>query len=272
MELRKLAAIAAMACAAAVAPASVSFAAQTDQALASAVASPTRTPTNSVRDKYRHPYESLSFWGVKPGETIVEIWPSGGYWMEILAPYAKATGGHYVAALPGTTRPLAPRYGDKAVYGDITTTVFNKTSGPMVPAGSADLVLTARNIHDWVGTPGYPEKAFADWYAALKPGGILAVEDHRADPRPMLKDASDGYVNTAYIVKLAKAAGFVLDAQSEINANPKDTKDHPFGVWTLPPSRQTAPSGQPANPAFDHTKYDAIGESDRMTLRFRKPA
>jgi predicted methyltransferase len=141
----------------------------------------------------------------------------------------------------------------------------------MVPAGSADIVITARNIHDWVGTPGYTEKAFADWYAALKRGGILAVEDHRADPRPQLKDASDGYVNTAYIVKLAKAAGFVLESQSEINANPKDTKDHPFGVWTLPPTRQSAPEGKPADSTFDHTKYDAIGESDRMTLRFRKP-
>jgi predicted methyltransferase len=275
MELRKLAAIAAMT--------SLTLSAchmmgdvferppfERDPALASAVASPSRTEANTVRDKYRHPYESLSFWGVKPGQTIVEIWPGGGYWMEILAPYAKATGGHYIAALP-SAKPIAARYGDKAVYGDIATTVFNRTSGPMVPAGSADIVITARNIHDWVGTPGYTEKAFADWYAALKRGGVLAVEDHRADPRPQLKDASDGYVNTAYIVKLAKAAGFVLESQSEINANPKDTKDHPFGVWTLPPTRQSAPEGKPADPTFDHTKYDAIGESDRMTLRFRKP-
>jgi predicted methyltransferase len=131
-------------------------------------------------------------------------------------------------------------------------------------------VLTARNIHDWMTTPGMPQKAFADFYAALKPGGILAVEEHRSDPRPMLRDASDGYMATATIVKLAKDAGFTLDGQSEINANPKDTKDHPFGVWTLPPTRRSAPNGQPANPAFDHTKYDAIGESDRMTLRFRK--
>jgi predicted methyltransferase len=115
------------------------------------------------------------------------------------------------------------------------------------------------------------EKSMADFFAALKPGGILAFEEHRADPRPMVKDATDGYVSTAYVIALAEHAGFRLDAQSEVNANPKDTKDHPFGVWTLPPSRQSAPSGQPPNPAFDHTKYDAIGESDRMTLRFRKP-
>jgi predicted methyltransferase len=150
--------------------------------------------------------------------------------------------------------------------------VFNESSGPLAPPGSADLVLLARNLHDWMGEPGVPEKAMRDFYAALKPGGILAVEQHRADPRPMKKDASDGYMSTAVVVQLAEKAGFKLEDQSEINANPKDTKDHPFGVWTLPPTRQSAPRGQPANPNFDHAKYDAIGESDRMTLRFRKPA
>ena len=110
-----------------------------------------------------------------------------------------------------------------------------------------------------------------DFYAALKPGGILAVEQHRADPRPMKPGASDGYMFTAAVVKLAEAAGFKLEARSEINANPTDTKDHPFGVWTLPPTRRSAPSGQPANANFDHAKYDAIGESDRMTLKFIKP-
>jgi len=100
----------------------------------------------------------------------------------------------------------------------------------------------------------------------------LAVEDHRADPRPQKGDARDGYVATSTIVSMAEKAGFKLEAKSEINANPKDTKDHPFGVWTLPPTRRTAPAGQPADPNFDRTKYEAIGESDRMTLRFRKPA
>jgi predicted methyltransferase len=253
-------------------PASVSFAAATDSALASAVASSTRTPANTVRDKYRHPYESLAFWGVAPGQTIVEIWPSGGYWMEILAPYAKATGGHYIAAEGRTGQTLPAKFADHALYGDIAYTVFNNTSGPLGPAGSADLVLTARNIHDWLWTPGYAEKAMRDFFAVLKPGGILAVEDHRADPRPQIGDAHDGYVATATIVNLAKQAGFVLEAKSEINANPKDTKDHPFGVWTLPPTRRTAPAGLPPNPGFDRARYDAIGESDRMTLRFRKPA
>lgn len=243
-----------------------------DKQLAKAVASPSRAAENSVRDRYRHPEASLEFWGVKPGQTVIEIAPAGGYWSEILAPYAKATHGHYIAAEGRAGQALPAKFADKAVYGEISYTVFSDKSGPLGPAGSADLVLTARNIHDWLWTPGYAEKGMADFYAVLKPGGILAVEDHRADPRPQIGDARDGYVATATIVNMAKKAGFVLDASSEINANPKDKKDHPFGVWTLPPTRQSAPNGHPPNPNFDHAKYDAIGESDRMTLRFRKPA
>lgn len=242
-----------------------------DGALATAMQSSKRSPANVARDRYRHPRESLSFWGLKPGMSVLEIWPSGGYWTEIFAPYAKATGGSYIAAVQGASRPLPPRFSDKAVYGEIATTVFDDKSGPLVAPGTVDFVLTARNIHDWMAKQGMPEKAFADFYAALKPGGILAVEQHRADPRPMVRNASDGYMSTAAVVALAEKAGFKLEERSEINANPKDTKDHPFGVWTLPPTRQSAPRGQPANPDFDHTKYDAIGESDRMTLRFRKP-
>src|SRR5205823_14271714 len=169
-------------------------------------------------------------------------------------------------------RPLPAKFSQTSVYGSIATTVFDEKSPPLAAPGTADFVLLSRNLHDWMGTEGEPEKAMADFYAALKPGGILAVEQHRADPRPMKKDASDGYMSTAVVVQLAEKAGFKLEDQSEINANPKDTKDHPFGVWTLPPTRQSAPSGQPPNPNFDHAKYDAIGESDRMTLKFRKPA
>jgi predicted methyltransferase len=245
--------------------------AQADAMLLHAISGAQRSPDSVARDRYRHPCESLAFWGLKPGMTILEIWPGGGYWTEILAPYAKATGGKYIAANPSSTRPLPVRFSDAATFGTITSTVFSQKSGPLVAPGSVDFVLTARNIHDWMRTPGMPEKAMADFYAALKPGGILAVEQHRADPRPMAADASDGYMSTAYVVRLAEKAGFKLDGQSEINANPKDTKDYPFGVWTLPPTRQSAESGQPPNPAFDHSKYDAIGESDRMTLRFYKP-
>jgi predicted methyltransferase len=242
-----------------------------DAKLAAAVAAPGRASENTARDGARHPAASLEFWGLKPGQTVIEVAPGGGYWSEILAPYAKNTGGHYIAATGKADQKLPDKFANKAVYGDVHYTVFSNGSGPMGPANSADLVLTARNIHDWLWTPGMAEKSMRDFYAVLKPGGILAVEDHRADPRPQHGDARDGYVATSTIVALAEKAGFKLDAKSEINANPKDTKDHPFGVWTLPPVRRSAAEG-PADAKFDHSKYDAIGESDRMTLRFRKPA
>ena len=244
-----------------------SFAA--DAALTATVASSNRPAGDKARDGARHPAASLEFWGLKPGQTVIEVAPGGGYWSEILAPYAKATGGHYIAATGKPDARLPAKFADKAVYGDIAYTVFSNDSGPMEPAGSVDLVLTARNIHDWLWTPGMAEKFMRDAFAVLKKGGILAVEDHRADPRPQKGDARDGYVATATIVKLATDAGFKLEAKSEINANPKDTKDHPFGVWTLPPVRRSADKGN--DPKFDHAKYDAIGESDRMTLRFVKP-
>jgi len=242
-----------------------------DAALAASVESPTRSPQNTARDIYRHPKESLSFWGLKPGMAILEIWPGGGYWTEILAPYAKATNGSYLAALGSATQTLPAKFSQTAIYGSIATTVFNEKSPALAKPGSMSFVLLSRNLHDWMSTQGEPEKAMRDFYAALKPGGILAIEQHRADPRPMKPGASDGYMSTAVVVKLAEGAGFKLAAASEINANPKDTKDHPFGVWTLPPTRRSAPNGQPANPNFDHAKYDAIGESDRMTLKFVKP-
>jgi len=242
-----------------------------DAALAASVDSSVRSPKNAARDIYRHPKESLSFWGLKPGMAILEIWPGGGYWTEILAPYAKATNGSYLAALASASQTLPAKFSETAVYGAIATTMFNEKSPALAKPGSMSFVLLSRNLHDWMSTQGEPEKAMRDFYAALKPGGILAIEQHRADPRPMKPGASDGYMSTAVVVKLAEGAGFKLAAASEINANPKDTKDHPFGVWTLPPTRRSAPNGQPANPNFDHAKYDAIGESDRMTLKFVKP-
>lgn len=252
-----------------------------DKALKAAIAGPQRSPENIARDGARHPYESLAFWGLKPKQTVIEVSPGGGYWTEILAPYAKATGGRYVAGVADLDNPklsegarkgraaFEAKYADTGRFGTIAYANFGTQSAALGKPGSADMVITARNIHNWLWQPPMVDKAMADFYAVLKPGGVLAVEEHRADPRPQKGDARDGYVAVSTVVAAAEKAGFKLDGQSEVNANPKDTKDHPFGVWTLPPTRQSADKG--SDPAFDHTKYDAIGESDRMTLRFRKP-
>ena len=242
-----------------------------DPALKAAVDSSARPAADRARDIYRHPERSLMFWGLKPGMVVVDLQPGGGYWTQILAPYALATHGGYTAggSAKGRDKFLA-KFADKGRYGDVRYVDFGADSPPFAAPGSVDFVLTSRELHNWIGG-GYLDRAFAQAYAALKPGGVLAVEEHRADPKPQLKDAGNGYTATDTAVAAATKAGFKLDGASEINANPKDTKDYPFGVWTLPPTRQSAPNGQPANPAFDHAKYDAIGESDRMTLRFRKP-
>ncbi|MGA0607783.1 class I SAM-dependent methyltransferase [Phenylobacterium sp. VNQ135] len=252
--------------------------------LEGAVAGAWRLPADRARDPFRHPVESLRFWGLKPGATVVEFWPGAGWYTDILAPYLAATGGKLYAAQQQITDPAdtatrtvfdayARRFsGNPKLYGKIEFTSFGPTSGPVAPAGSADLVLFLRNLHNWMAA-GIAEKAFRDAFLALKPGGVLGVEEHRANPGgvPDLL-ASNGYVEQAYAMKLAEEAGFRLAGESEINANPKDTKDHPFGVWTLPPVRRTSAFGQPADPGFDRAKYEAIGESDRMTLKFVKPA
>ena len=242
-----------------------------DAALDAAVRSPVRPPADVARDGARHPLETLRFWGIRPGVTVVDLQPGGGYWTYILAPYAKATGGRYVAggSLKGRAAFQA-KFGDAARFGRIDYVEFGKASGPFLPPASADVVITSREIHNWIGG-GYLDEAMADAFAALKPGGVLAVEEHRADPKPQLPGASSGYVAVRTVKDAATRAGFRFDAASEVNANPRDTKDHPFGVWTLPPSRQSTADGATVDRAFDHAKYDAIGESDRMTLRFRKP-
>ena len=229
-----------------------------------------RTGGNQVRDEFRHPAESLAFWGLRPGMTVVEIEPSGGYWTEIIAPFLNATHGRYVAAVPGDRAAFSARYADTAQYGEIEVVDFGPNAGLLVPNGTADMVLTARNFHDWMWSPGLVAKYLADFHAALAPGAILAVEEHRADPRPMIDNAHDGYVSTAFLVGQVEGAGFRLEARSEINANPKDTKDYPFGVWTLPPTRRTHTKEHPTPDGFDPKVYDAIGESDRMTLKFRR--
>ena len=251
--------------------------------LAQAAAGEWRTPADKVRDPWRHPVETLEFFRLSPGQKVVEFWPGAGWYTEILAPFLSATDGKLYAADLQTNDPGEPAAAEivaayrrklrakPKLYGDVEITAFGTTSGAVAPAGSADLVLFLRNVHNWMAA-GIVEKAFHDAFVALKPGGILGVEEHRGQAG-MVQDvlAADGYVQQAYVVRLAQEAGFILDKTSEINANPLDTKDHPFGVWTLPPVRRSSPRGQPDDPTFDRAKYDAIGESDRMTLRFVRP-
>ena len=248
--------------------------------LEEAVAGGWRDPQDVTRDAARHPVETLNFFGLKPGMTVVEMWPGAGWYTDILAPFLAASNGKLYAANLQPNDPAAievvEAYRAKLrarprLYGDVEITAFGATSGPMAPEGSADLVLTARNIHNWMAA-GIVDKAFADAFAVLKPGGVFGVVEHRAAPGGVQDPAAgDGYVEQAYVARLGQEAGFLLDQASEINANPRDTKDHPFGVWTLPPVRRTSARGEPADPAFDSGPYDAIGESDRMTLRFIKP-
>jgi predicted methyltransferase len=259
-----------------------------DPVLADVVAGDWRGDEAKARDRYRHPVESLTFWGLKPGMAILEIQPGGAsWWTEILAPYAKRTGGTFAATGADLANPelsegarksraaFEERYGSKPdIYGKVDVVNWGAVSRTL-PENKYDFILTARSIHGWMQSePGTVDETFGEFYKALKPGGILAVEQHRANPLPTgaAEQPSTGYVSEAYVIAAAEKAGFKLDAKSEVNANPKDTKDHPFGVWTLPPAlRSTAyGSGQAADPNFDHSKYLAIGESDRMTLRFVK--
>ena len=230
--------------------------------------------TDAARDAARHPVEELKFIGLAPGMTVVEIYPGGGYFTGILGPVLKQGGGKLIV-VGGGPEP-SPKYKEKFIdhpetYGALTYSALGKESGPIAPAGSADLVVTFRNVHNWM-EDGFTDKAFADFYKALKPGGLLGVEEHRGkaggaqDPK-----AANGYVQEAFVKQAAGKAGFKFVKSSELLANPKDTKDHPFGVWTLPPTRLSAPFDKPADPDFDHSKYDAIGEADNMLLVFQKP-
>ena len=238
---------------------------------------------DQARDPARHPMETLRFFGLQPNMTVVDFWPGSGWYTEIIAPYLARGGGTYYAAgfqTGGGDDPAqsalmaafqAHFTADRKLYGDLKFSAFGPTSGPVAPAGSADLVLFMRNIHAWMAA-GVAEKAFSDAYAALRPGGILGIEQHRLAPdQDQDPAAANGYVQEAFVRQLAAEAGFVFVASSEINANERDTKDHPFGVETLPPRSLTAARGEAPDPSFDRKKYDAIGESDRMTLKFRKP-
>jgi predicted methyltransferase len=249
--------------------------------LEEAVAGAWRSPADKARDVWRHPAETLSFFGLAPGQTVVEFWPGAGWYTDILAPYLAATRGKLIAANLEPGDPSAAEVveayrakltANRKLYGEVEITAFGATSGPAAPPATVDLVLFMRNLHNWMAA-GIAEKAFRDAFAALKPGGALGIEEHRAAPGGVQDAlAADGYVQQAYAIRLAQEAGFALDKASEINANPKDTKDHPFGVWTLPPVRRSSPRGEPDDPSFDRAPFDAIGESDRMTLRFVKPS
>jgi len=252
-------------------------AASTRAALDRALAGDWRSPANSARDKYRHPRETLGFFGFRDDQTVIEIWPSGGWYAELLAP-ALREHGHYIGVIPKAStgdekeRASTQRGNDALrakfakrpdVFGKAELRESDNAAPDLGPPGSADLVLTFRNAHNWV-MAGDEQAMFKAFYAVLKPGGTLGVVDHRAAPnQPPAEMQTSGYLPEAYVIALAEAAGFRLAGKSEVNANPRDTKDYPGGVWTLPPSL--------AKGDDDRAKYLAIGESDRMTLRFTKP-
>lgn len=236
--------------------------------IAAAVAAKTRTPANIARDRYRHPAQTLAFLGVKPGDTVVEVWPGSGWYTEILAPLT-AAGGTYYAAGPwerGLNGVRALQSKDAATYAKVKLAAFPAESGqPAVPDGSADVVLTFRNVHNWrFNGEDRARDMFAAMFRMLKPGGTLGVVEHRLpEARDAGAEEKSGYMKTSSVVRLATAAGFKLAARSEVNANRRDTADWPQGVWTLPPTLTLKD--------VDRARYVAIGESDRMTLRFVKP-
>jgi len=235
---------------------------------------------SAQRDEWRNPAETLAFLDVDPSGVVMEIWPGGGWYTQVLAPWVAANDGTFIAAqfpINGNERRqqaldnyLATFSGEP--YGEIDITFLGPDTGALAEPGTVDAILSFRNVHNWMSGE-FAEKAFADFHAALKPGGVLGIVEHRL-PSTMEQDprAGSGYVQQDYVIAMAEEAGFVLEEASEINANPADTADHPFGVWTLPPVARTSGFGEEANPEFDRAPYDAIGESDRMTLRFRKPA
>ena len=234
-----------------------------------------RTEANRARDVWRHPKETLLFFGLRPETNVVEIWPDpSGWYTEVIAPLVREKGKYYAAVLdaaPGVASQ-EKRVSDfrqklaatPALYDKVVVTPFYSDGRDMVPPGSVDMVLTFRNIHNWMGRDTAPQ-AFATMYKALKPGGVLGVVEHRGNPAtPQDPQAKTGYVNEQYAIDLIEKQGFRLVAKSEINANPKDTKDYEQGVWTLPPDYRLGDK--------DREKYAAIGESDRFTLKFVKPA
>ena len=251
--------------------------AQTDdvvQLLDEAIAGSHRSEANKQRDQYRHPKQTLTFFGLQPDMTVVEITPGGGWYTEILAPVLHDHGKYYAAALRITENSSdffkkmdanfqAKLKGDPAVYGNVTLVHFDPASPEFAPAGSADLVVTFRNVHNWAQA-GNAEAMFKAFAAALAPGGYLGVVEHRAKPgTPFEQQVKSGYMTEDYVIGLARKAGLSLVEGKNINANPKDNKDHPGGVWNLLPTLRNVTEA-------DKAKISAIGESDRMTLLFVK--
>lgn len=243
------------------------------QRLQAAIAGEHRAEADRARDAYRHPLETLAFFDIQPDATLIEITPGGGWYTDILAPYLRAHG-HFIGAIWDDSLPDQPAYyarlnqqlaekiaASPDVYGEPELRRFNAAQPQFGEAGSADVVLTFRNAHNWIGADTAPAY-FQAFFEVLKPGGTLGVVDHRAKGEAAT-DGKTGYVTEQQIIDLASAAGFQLAARSEVNANPADTADHPKGVWTLPPGYAMGDE--------DREKYAAIGESDRMTLKFVKP-
>ncbi len=240
---------------------------QASPALAAAVASPNRLPAYVARDRYRHPVETLSFFGVAPDDTVVEIFPGGGWYTEILAPYVAGRGAYYaVASDQGLANVRRMQQNFPQRFGAVRLANFpTDDAAKRVPDGSADVVLTFRNVHNWMmGDKPYADVAFRQMFAMLKPGGTLGVVDHRLpESADSSRERTSGYLKVSTVRRLAEAAGFRLAAASEINANRADTADWPEGVWTLPPTLRLKDK--------DRARYLAVGESDRMTLKFVKP-
>ena len=249
--------------------------AATTAALEKTLAGDHRSAANRARDVYRHPKETLTFFGLRQDMTLMEVWPGGGGWYtDVLAPVLRDHG-RYIAASwdPKTdskyTLDNIKAYADKLasrpdLYGKATVTALQSPNElKPVPDGSVDMVLTFRNLHNWMSREA-AEPMLAAMFRALKPGGILGMVEHRAsDSVPQDPRAKSGYVREDYAVALATAAGFELIGRSNVNANSKDTKDYPEGVWSLPPTFREGDANR--------ERYAAIGESDRFTLRFRKP-
>ena len=240
------------------------------------LAGPHRSDAARARDAYRHPKETLAFFGIRADQTVMEIWPgAAGWYTEILAPLLRDHG-RYIAAGwdPASTSRFyqdgvrsfqAKLDGDPALYGKVEVTALQYPGAlAPVPAASVDVIVTFRNLHNWMARDEAAPAMLKAMYAALKPGGVLGLVDHRADPAaPPDPHAKLGYVNEQYAIELVKAAGFEFVGSSEINANPRDTRDYEQGVWTLPPTWRLGDK--------DRERYAAIGESDRFTLKFRKP-